>query len=168
MNLRVAITSFVASCALYMLLVVFNNITDYGSNFDFVKHVFGMDTTFPGNEDMWRAITSPVLHHIAYVSIITWEASCAFFLTLGAWRLWQARAATTAVWSLARAHATTGLALGILLWLLAFITVGGEWFLMWQSSKWNGLGPATRMFTIMGVVLVLLYLPENKPAADSK
>ena len=51
----------------------------------------------------------------------------------------------------------------MLLWFLAFITVGGEWFLMWQSSKWNGLGPALRMFTVMGVVLLYLNQPEPPP-----
>ena len=54
-----------------------------------------------------------------------------------------------------------GLTLGLLLWFLAFLTVGGEWFLMWQSSKWNGLGPALRMFTVMGFVLLILNLPED-------
>jgi predicted small integral membrane protein len=56
----------VASVALFTTLVVFNNITDYGSNYAFVEHVLRMDTTFPNNKGMWRAITSPTLHHAAY------------------------------------------------------------------------------------------------------
>jgi Predicted small integral membrane protein (DUF2165) len=39
-----------------------------------------------------------------------------------------------------------GLWLGLLLWSLVFITIGGEWFLMWQSSQWNGELAALRMF----------------------
>ena len=31
--------------ALYILLVAFNNITDFGTNQAFVQHVFAMDTT---------------------------------------------------------------------------------------------------------------------------
>jgi predicted small integral membrane protein len=27
------------------------------------------------------------------------------------------------------------LTLALLMWLLAFLTVGGEWFLMWQSKE---------------------------------
>ena len=31
----------------FCLLVTFDNITDYGTNYLFVQHVMSMDTTFP-------------------------------------------------------------------------------------------------------------------------
>lgn len=161
---RLCQTSLVAACALYMLLVVFNNLTDYGSNYQLVEHVLAMDTTFPGNSGMWRAIKNPLVYHVFYASIIAWEAAIAFLLSAGAWRLWRSRHASVTHWRIARQWAAAGLTLGMLLWFLAFITVGGEWFLMWQSSKWNGLGPALRMFTVMGVVL--LYLNQPEPASE--
>jgi predicted small integral membrane protein len=37
---------------------------------------------------------------------------------------------------------------------------------MWQSSKWNGLGPALRMFTVMALVLLMINLPEDRSAAE--
>ena len=37
-----------------------------------------------------------------------------------------------------------GLTLALLMWLVAFLTVGGEWFLMWQSKTWNGQEAALR------------------------
>ena len=163
MTNRLAQTFLVASCALYMLLVVFNNLTDYNSNYQLVEHVLGMDTTFPGNSGLWRAIHSPVVFHIFYASIIAWEATCCVLLALGACRLWQARSFPPALWLPAKKWAVAGLTLGLLLWLVPFITVGGEWFLMWQSSKWNGLGPATRMFTVMGFVLI--YLNQSEAAS---
>ena len=43
-------------------LVVFDNITDYGSNYEFVRHVMMMDSTFPGIRGMRRAINTPLLH----------------------------------------------------------------------------------------------------------
>ena len=54
-------TLMVAGLALYPLLVAFGNITDYDSNYVVVQHVLSMDTTFPGNKLMYRAITSPAL-----------------------------------------------------------------------------------------------------------
>jgi predicted small integral membrane protein len=48
----------------------------------------------------------------------------------------------------------------MLMWFLAFLSVGGEWFLMWQSKTWNGQDAAFRMFTVAGVVLLLLTLPD--------
>ena len=166
MNLRHCQLSLVAACALYMALVVFNNVTDYGSNFQLVQHVLAMDTTFPGNSGLWRAINSPFGHHAFYASIILWEAVIAVLIVQGSWLLWSVRAASSSVWVAAKSRANTGLTLGLLLWFLAFITVGGEWFLMWQSSKWNGLGPALRMFTVMALVLLVLNLPEDRSAAE--
>ena len=56
---------------------------------------------------------------------------------------------------------TAGLWLGLLLWSLAFITVGGEWFLMWQSETWNGELAALRMLTFNALVLLLLCLRDD-------
>ena len=58
------------SIAFFTSLVALNNTADYDSNYNFVSHVLKMDTTFPGNAAMWRAIDSPILHHIAYIIII--------------------------------------------------------------------------------------------------
>ncbi|MBC7365215.1 MAG: DUF2165 domain-containing protein [Undibacterium sp.] len=166
MNLRHCQLSLVAACALYMALVVFNNLTDYASNFQLVQHVLAMDTTFAGNSGLWRAVNSSMIHHAFYASIILWEAVIAVLLVQGSWHLWLARAHSTAAWLAAKPRANAGLTLGLLLWFLAFITVGGEWFLMWQSSKWNGLGPALRMFTVMGFMLLFLNLPEDRAAVE--
>ena len=62
-----------AGIALFYTLVVFNNLTDFDSNYQFVRHVLSMDTTFPGNHGMWRALPSPAIHLAFYLSIIAWE-----------------------------------------------------------------------------------------------
>ena len=59
--------------AAFAFLVTFGNITDYGSNFAFVQHVLSMDTTFPGNQLMYRAITNETLWNAAYWFIILGE-----------------------------------------------------------------------------------------------
>jgi predicted small integral membrane protein len=56
---RITKVIMVASLALFALLVTFDNLTDYDTNYAFVSHVLSMDTTFPGNALMYRAITSP-------------------------------------------------------------------------------------------------------------
>ncbi|EFU2534875.1 DUF2165 family protein [Campylobacter jejuni] len=53
-------------------IVVFGNVTDYNSNFQFVSYVMSMDTNL-GNAIVYRAITSPVIHHIGYIVIILFE-----------------------------------------------------------------------------------------------
>jgi predicted small integral membrane protein len=50
------------------------------------------------------------------------------------------------------------------MWLLAFLDVGGEWFLMWQSKMWNGQEEAFRMFTVVGVVFLVVV--QGEPTLD--
>ncbi len=49
---RSAKVLLLAGIALYYTLVVFNNLTDFDSNKQFVRHTLTMDTTFPGNYGM--------------------------------------------------------------------------------------------------------------------
>ena len=60
MVLRVSKAVLVFAIALFYTILVLNNITDYGSNYEFVRHVLMMDSTFPGNHGMWRAVNSPL------------------------------------------------------------------------------------------------------------
>ena len=52
MTLRTVKVLLVVGVAIFYSLVVFNNITDYDSNYGFVRHVMMMDSTFPGNRGM--------------------------------------------------------------------------------------------------------------------
>jgi predicted small integral membrane protein len=73
MIIRICKAALVAAVALFVTLVVFNNLTDYFSNYHFVEHVLSMDTTFPGNNGMWRAIRLADADTIFYWAIIGWE-----------------------------------------------------------------------------------------------
>ena len=77
--------------AAFCLLVAFDNLTDYGTNYLFVQHVLCMDTTFPGNALMYRSITNPVLWQIAYALIIAAEGATGILFLAGAIRLIQVR-----------------------------------------------------------------------------
>ena len=57
--IRLVKTAMVALTALFALLVAYNNLADYKSNYEFVRHTLSMDTTFPDNALKGRAITSP-------------------------------------------------------------------------------------------------------------
>ena len=158
--LRAAKVALVFGVAVFYTFVVFNNLTDYDSNHQFVRHVLMMDSTFPGNHGMWRAINSPAAHTAFYVSIIAWEALTMLLAWWGAARLLRAFNAQAAEFDRAKGVAITALALSLLMWLVAFLSVGGEWFLMWQSKNWNGQGAAFRMFAVVGIVLLLVAQRE--------
>ena len=160
MTLRAAKLSLVLSVALFYTIVVFNNLTDYDSNYQFIRHVLMMDSTFPGNRGMWRAINSPTIHTLFYVFIIAWECVTAFLCWWGGVRLALAMRGPAAAFHQAKRTAIVALTLSSLMWLFAFLSIGGEWFLMWQSKTWNGQDAAFRMFTVVGIVLLLVALPD--------
>jgi predicted small integral membrane protein len=157
---RWASIHLLAATALFFTLVAFTNITDFGTNYQFVRHVLAMDTVFPDTHTQWRAIRSPASHLAFYIGIILWEALGAILGWAGAIALFRARHASPAVFASAKRTGTIALIAGLLLWLLAFTTIGGEWFLMWQSRDWNGQQAAFRMFTTEALILILLLIPE--------
>ena len=154
--LSLAAALLTGTVALYIALVAFGNITDFGTNQAFVQHVLAMDTTFKDDDLMWRAVTSKGLQNTAYVAIIVWETVAALVLIYGTW-LWARRDQARA-----RAVSTYGLLMLLLLFGAGFIAVGGEWFSMWQSKTWNGLDAALRVFVLSGVVLIVVQLTGRR------
>lgn len=159
---RLLKTAMVASVALFALLVAFNNLVDYPSNYEFVRHTLSMDTTFPGNALRARAISSPVLWTAAYWLIILAEAVTGAVLAFAAVRLLATMRARAGLFNTAKRHVVIGAGLGFLLWFTGFLVVGGEWFAMWQSTAWNGQEPAFRFY----VTLLLVALFVNQPDGE--
>jgi predicted small integral membrane protein len=164
MPFRLCKIALVAAVGFFLLVVVLNNaVFDYPSNYGFVQHVLSMDTLFSGETQTWRAFRDPVagrhgywLHHAFYWTIIAWEAGTGALCFAGARKLWLGRRADAATFNRAKDLATIGLAVSLLQWFTAFLTVGAEWFLMWQSKSWNGQDAAFRMFACIGIVLLFL------------
>jgi predicted small integral membrane protein len=165
MSLRLGKIALVFALALFYFFVVLDNVTDYDSNYQFVRHVLAMDSTFPGNHGMWRAISSPAWHTAFYVAIIGWELLSMVLLGWGGMRLARMFNGNTREFRTASSVAIAGLWVSLLMWLVAFLAVGGEWFMMWQSKTWNGQQEAFRMFVVVGIVLLLVALsePEERP-----
>lgn len=162
MTLRTAKILLVLGVALYYTIVVFSNVTDYGSNYEFLRHVMMMDSTFPGNHGMWRSINAPWAHTAFYLSIIAWEFVTMILCWWGGYRMARALRGTAAAFGRAKRISIIALALALVMWLVAFLTVGGEWFLMWQSKTWNGQEVAVRMFMVIGIVWLLVALPDTE------
>jgi predicted small integral membrane protein len=165
MTLRLLKVLSVAAMGLMLGSFAFGNLTDYHSNFQFVRHVLMMDTIFPDATIRYRAIAAPWLHHVAYGGIIATQVAASGLCWLGAWRMWRRRTATVAVFRHAKRLAFVGLALGAALYQVGFITIGGEWFGMWMSSQWNGVGSAFRFFVCLFAVLVFVAMRDDEAEA---
>ncbi len=144
----------------YYTLVVFNNTNDYNSNLTFVRHVLLMDTTYPGNNGMWRAIHAPAVPMMFFVSIVIWEITTGVLCWWAGFRLISNLHSSAGTFNAAKRLGIIALTLSLLMWLSAFLTVGNEWFLMWQSKEWSGESGADHMFAIAGIILLYLVMPD--------
>jgi predicted small integral membrane protein len=144
--------------ALYMLLVLFGNITDFGTNLEFVRHVLAMDTTFHDPALAYRAITNPALQEAVYIGVIVWEGLTTVVLARAVVQ-WLIAYRGSNGFDRVRRTTTVGLLMIVALFTGGFIVIGGEWFAMWQSTQWNGLQPALQNTILAAFALVLVHLP---------
>jgi len=158
---RLAKIVMVLGLSAFAFMVTFNNITDYDSNFEFVKHVLSMDTTFPGNKGMYRAITNPTLWTLGYWGIILGEGLTCVLLLIGGIEMRRALGRSPQEFDASKRFVIAGATLGFLVWFFGFMVVGGEWFLMWQSGTWNGQTAAFQFYMSMLAVLIFVNQPER-------
>lgn len=154
------------SAGLYGLFVLMGNLMDYDSNYQFVKHVLSMDTTFEGNALMWRAITVPWMWTVGYIGIIFAEAVFAALGLIGGIKLFLRRDADAATFNRAKSWGYGAYGVGFLIWFIGFIVIGSEWFAMWQSSTWNGKDTAMPLAILWAGFAVLLALGDPVTEKD--
>lgn len=161
---RLCKAGLVGSIALFFSLVAYGNIADYDSNWQFVQHVLSMDTTFPHSGLHLRAIIDPTIQSAAYWLIIATETLVALLLWAGTVRLLAAIGSRD--FNRAKALAIGGLSLGFLLYAVGFISIGGEWFAMWQSAIWNGQQKAFGFIGMIAAVLIVVMLSDPMIEGD--
>jgi predicted small integral membrane protein len=166
---RIAKVVMVGSLALFAFVVTFDNLTDYDSNFEFVRHVLSMDTTFPGNALLYRRVTSPALWNSAYWLIIFGEGLTSLTLAAAAVALMRALRSDADRFNRSKRFVLIGAMLGFLVWFFGFMVVGGEWFQMWQSHSWNGQEAAFRFYlTILGVLIFVNQKDEDLAIRENR
>ncbi len=159
--LRFSKIAMIAALAAFAFIVTYDNIVDYNSNYDFVWHVLSMDTTFPKNELMDRAITDKRIWTAAYAAIIVVEGLTCLLLAIGALALLTRLTAPAERFNRAKVWAVAGLTVGFGLWFFGFLVVAGEYFAMWQSHTWNGQEAAFRITMVILGVLIFVTLPDR-------
>lgn len=154
------------SAGLYGLFVFMGNLMDYDSNYQFVKHVLSMDTTFEGNALMWRAITEPWMWTAGYIGIILAEGVFTALGLIGGIKLFLRRNADATTFDKAKSWGYGAYGMGFLIWFIGFIVIGSEWFAMWQSSTWNGKDTAMPLAILWAGFAVLLALSDPVTEKD--
>ncbi|MBM3178268.1 MAG: DUF2165 domain-containing protein [Bacteroidetes bacterium] len=149
----------VAGVAFHLTLIAFNNIFDYSSNEQFVRGVLSMGDVFSGSKNLWRSIQMPWLQSAVYLLIIATETIAAGLMWIGFTRMIASRNDSDQHFSSSMQSAANGIILAATLWLTGFLTIAGEWFLMYQSQTWNA--QSTAFALLISYLLVLLYLEKK-------
>ncbi len=158
--LRLCKVSICLALGAFGLLTGIDNFIDYDTNYQFVLHTLAMDTVFPVSSLKWRAISSPFWVEVFYGLIILGELLTGVLLLVGTIELVQS-VGDGVRFSVAKRWVYLGCTLGFLLWFGGFMLVGGEWFKMWQSERWNGVESAFRFALIMLAALIFVGQPED-------
>jgi len=157
---RVAKIALVAGAGLLFLLVGVNNLIDYETNFDVVKHILTMDKIPPG-PFAGRGIALSNLHHIFYLGIIGVEILGGAATLTGVLRLWRVRTLGAREFNKEKSLALCGLALVFGLYFIGFATIGGEWFQMWRAGAYNMQEPAFRFIGSIGMIMLFLNQTDD-------
>ena len=170
---RVVTSVFVLMVASYYLLVAFDNITDptnpNASNWPFVQGVLSGDGVPADSGFEWRFIDATWFQVISYIGIMTLELLTGIVL-LVAGILGLRRARSSQRWNSAQRWTFLGGILGLTVFMFGFVVVGGNWFIMYLNSKWNGLTPAfeNTMFTLGMLILVAAVAVGGHLAGDAE
>ena len=139
-------------------LIAVGNIDDPESNFQFVRHVLSIDTVLPSSKMGSHALPIPILWTVGFWLIVSGEATTAILFALGTFELFRARNFTARDFHHAKRFVFVAAGCAFLIWFVGFITVGGEWFAMWQSQVWNGQQAAFHI--IASILLILIYVAQ--------
>jgi len=170
---RLAASLFVLMTAAYYLVVAFDNITNpvnpNASNWPFVQGVLSGDGVPADSGFQWRFIDATWFQVLSYIGIIAGETITGILLLIGG-ILGIRRTSACPRWGRAQKWTFAGGTTGLLVFFFGFITVGGNWFIMYLNSKWNGLEPAFQnsvmtalmMIFVTGVLIGGHLAPEHK------
>lgn len=168
---RAATSAFVLMVASYYLVVAFDNITNptnpNGSNWPFVQGVLSGDGVPADSGFEWRFIDATWFQAVSYIGIITMEAVTGVVL-LVAGVLGLRRVRSPRRWAAAQRWTYVGGLAGLAVFFFGFMVVGGNWFIMYLNSKWNGLAPAFQnsMITLAMLLLVTGVLIGSQMASS--
>jgi predicted small integral membrane protein len=157
MGLRISKILLVALVGLFALLVGVDNLLDYPTNYEVIRHILSMDSLTGDTSLSWRAITNENLHRLAYWSIIATELAAGLVCAIGAVRLSRALRLSGRAFNAAKDVAVAGMVALFALYFFGFMVVGGEWFQMWRSQQWNEQEAAFRFIGCIGLSLLFVH-----------
>jgi len=91
-------------------------------------------STFEGGAESWRATSNPVAIWMGALIIMLSKLSAGVLCSVGAVKMWQARAGDSEGFAGAKQTALAGCGIAMIMLFGGFIVIGETWFEMWRSD----------------------------------
>jgi predicted small integral membrane protein len=131
--LRMTKILLIVCVASWSLLGAFGNVTDWEGTMGAVRAAASM-STFDGGTESWRATSNPVVIWMGALMIMLSKVAAGIVCSIGALKMWQARAGDAAGFAAAKKHALAGCGIAMIMLFGGFIVIGETWFEMWRSD----------------------------------
>lgn len=148
--------------AVLLSLAVIGNVFSYDINFEYIKHIMSMDTTFLHPKLMWRAVSNPIFYHLAYFFLIILELIASIFLWIGVITVFKNLYQSTDKFEHAKQWGRAGLLLALFIYSFLFFTIANEWYSSWQSNIWNAKAIATPFIILFGITYLIFNQGERE------
>ena len=154
MNIRIWKTIFTAIFSLLVFAYAAQNVANIsgGMYASFVYVLIQADHVAYA-ESVVPAITHPALIWTTLVFVLVLEFASAALTAVGAWQMWQHRAASAQDFASAKQHALNGFGIAVIVWLLLFGTFGAAVFQMWQTTIGAGSFNGAFQLTVYALLL---------------
>jgi predicted small integral membrane protein len=160
MIIRCAKIALVLGVGLFAGLAAFTNLTITEVTLGAVRGAVGMGDVVQHPNVQWRAVESTTFSAILFWMIVLAEVAGGMLCFLGSYRLWRVRSAPASGFNEAKSLALAGLAVITLLYLVGFLAILSEWFVMWSTQGLNVLPDAHRAFVPAMLILMYLSTPD--------
>jgi predicted small integral membrane protein len=131
--LRMTKVLMVVCVTLWCLLGAAEHILDWGGTMGAVGSAASM-STFDGGAESWKATSNPIVIWMGALMIMLSKLAAGILCSMGALKMWRARASESAVFSAAKSSALAGCAIAMIMLFGGFIVIGETWFEMWRSD----------------------------------
>ncbi|MHC8290718.1 DUF2165 family protein [Pseudomonas sp. XS1P51] len=148
--------------AIFGLVTLFNNFTDYTAYSEYIGLIISMSTTEGNDSRLYRAVGSPLFHHRFYWMIITLEIIYTFSCLFGTYQLYRNINASRNDFHEAKKFAIVGLTIAIFVYYILYIIILNEWFDMEYSAQRNAFDWARSNIEYMFLALIYLALTNDK------
>jgi predicted small integral membrane protein len=151
----------VLMAALFGLMTLINNFTDYAAYTDYIGRIISMSETVGNDSRRYRAVTSTFFHHRFYWAIITLEIIFTFSFLLGTYHLYRKLAAPRSEFHAAKKFAIIGFTTAIFVYQFFYVVILNEWFDMEYSAQRNAYEWARNNIEYMFLGLIYLLVAKD-------